>query len=1026
MSLFGSVDAPVGVIRIQRRACSAGPSAGEPCLSAADCGGQACSPLFDFSDRLHTGVGPVLLGPSHFTLATQEPVSLDGLLESPSMFAFVTSEAIESVALNGDGDQTDPVLRLRDRTTGVLRPIGTLGTEGRAVTRVRDGAFRFPAVAVEGDVVAFLEPEPLEGGTDSNQNGETVDTILRVYRMQPGVEALELTGTPLTADAAPLLNGRSAVISNGRVFFRTSESEESPRATTVESVTDTTLLNRPADPVVISANGRSVAFASGQKDLAPNPNPSFYDDLYVRDVGSTRTVRVSQNLNAPASVPSISANGRFVVYEQANQIWIHDRDADADGIFDAPDPVATELVSCKNGCAGANPLWSNGNVSTSRRTAVSPDGRFVAFISNATDMIAGHPFGEHGDRVYLRDRNPLNHQLVPASLDTDGLPVIASSLAGVCISSTGRFIAYGGSSGFVVHDLDADGDGLLWYQEGSGGWPADGPLSRFSTERADVPNGGGNPSSGGVSAPVGNCISDDGRMATFYSSSPELVAGDTNGTWDVFVRDRAARTTTRLSVAPSGEQGNNQSDNPTISPDGRFVAFSTEASNLDGDGDAGRCLGGNQGNICNSDGQCAPGGRCATPRDVLVADLSTGHLRQASTTSFNSDTGVVSEAGFAATFIPHGQIACCEADPYAHVRSPDASSCPGPGCADRSGDGSLDDTVLRVIDTTGGSPGTPTDLCPSGAAAVAAGRAAFLRPEAAGPSTSTECPQPGADLNGDGDLTDAVVHLWGGGPVSNLVRAGTKVALSATQLAFLVSEVADGAGGSSLTGAPLGGDPGDADKLDTVLFVCAVDGGAPSACMGGGVVNTGLAAVDLSMEGEFIAVSVSEASQAGADLNEDGDALDHVLRIYRADTGAIIRVAQAVEDFVIDGSVVAFRTREARQGNTDLNGDGDTLDDVLQAYDIAGGELVSSGMAVTPCPVEACDPRFPYRVSGGVVTFVTQEQSQSADLNGDGDETDLVKQVFNVAKAVTASPPEGLLSAFSSGPQALSSPRSSV
>jgi len=999
LSLFGSVDAPVGVIRIHRNRCVGSPRADEPCTAASDCGGGSCEALYDFSDRLVLGVGPVLLAGSEFDADSQEPVALDGLLESPSMFAFVTSEAIDHVALNGDSDLTDSVLRLRDRRTGLVQKIGALASDGRAVTRVRDGAFRFPAVAVEGDVVAFLEPEPLEGNTDKNGNGEVVDTILRVYRMQSGSGAQELTSTPITADAAPLINGRSAVISNGKVFFRTSESEESPRVSTAESVVDS---DPPAFPpitgggdlAVVSGNGLHVAFISDQKNLAPNPNGSFFPDLYVRNRVRQRTFRVSQNLNAPASVSAISADGRFVAYEQSSQIWLHDRDADANGSFDPPGAVTTELVSCANGCSGANPAWSNGQVWTPKRVAISADGRFVAFISNATNMIVGHPFAEYGDRLYLRDRDPQVNQLVPAGLDAAGNPVIVSSLSGVCISSNGRFVAFlGGGLGFVVHDLDADGNGLAWYQEGAGGWPVGTPPGLFTTERADLTNDGGMPLSSGIAPPFGRCISDDGQIATFYSSSPDLVAGDTNGTWDVFVRDRVARTTTRLSVAPNGEQGNNQSDNPTISGDGRFVAFSTEASNLDDDGDSRTCLGGFQGNPCSSDGACGPGGRCATPRDVLVADLATGHLRLASTTGESCDSGVVADGGIAATYVPHPGT-------QADLRSPDPSS-----SSDRTGDFAPDDTVLRVIDTTGGSPGTPTDLCPAGAVSVAAGRAAFLRPEAAGLSTASACPQPSPDLNADGDVKDSVVQLWNGSSVLNLGRAATDVALSSTWLAALVSETDQGAGGTNLNAAPIGGDPGDADKNDRVLFVCAANDAAPGSCAGGGWVNTGLAADAVAVSGDAVVIALPETSQGGAQLNSDGDALDRVLRIYRAGTGAMIHVDQAVEDFVVDGNIVAFRTREASQGNADLNGDGDSNDDVLQAYDLVTGQLVSSGMAVTPCPVEACDPHFPYRVSGDVVTFVTLEAQQGADLNGDGDQTDLIKQVFNVRKALAAPPP---------------------
>ncbi len=75
-------------------------------------------------------------------------------------------------------------------------------------------------------------------------------------------------------------------------------------------------------------------------------------------------------------------------------------------------------------------------------------------------------------------------------------------------------------------------------------------------------------------------ISADGRFVAFESPCNSLVPGDNNGTWDVFVRDRKEGTTEYVSVSTAGVQGNVESHNPSISADGRFVAFSSDASNL--------------------------------------------------------------------------------------------------------------------------------------------------------------------------------------------------------------------------------------------------------------------------------------------------------------------------------------------------------------------------------------------------------------------------------------------------------------
>src|SRR5205814_1949170 len=81
-------------------------------------------------------------------------------------------------------------------------------------------------------------------------------------------------------------------------------------------------------------------------------------------------------------------------------------------------------------------------------------------------------------------------------------------------------------------------------------------------------------------ASLGSGLSADGRLVAFQSAATNLVAGDTNGTTDVFVHDRQTDTTARVSVASDGTQGNGASAGVGLSADGRFVAFHSAATNL--------------------------------------------------------------------------------------------------------------------------------------------------------------------------------------------------------------------------------------------------------------------------------------------------------------------------------------------------------------------------------------------------------------------------------------------------------------
>ncbi len=77
-----------------------------------------------------------------------------------------------------------------------------------------------------------------------------------------------------------------------------------------------------------------------------------------------------------------------------------------------------------------------------------------------------------------------------------------------------------------------------------------------------------------------SALSSDGRSVVFCSVASNLVAGDTNGAYDIFVHDRHSNSTTRVSISDAGTQGNQNSQKPSLSVDGRAVAFYSGASNL--------------------------------------------------------------------------------------------------------------------------------------------------------------------------------------------------------------------------------------------------------------------------------------------------------------------------------------------------------------------------------------------------------------------------------------------------------------
>src|SRR5438445_496038 len=197
-------------------------------------------------------------------------------------------------------------------------------------------------------------------------------------------------------------------------------------------------------------------------------------------------------------------------------------------------------------------------------SALSADGRFVAFDSAATDLVAGDTNGVSD--VFVHDRQTGTTERV--SVASDGTQGNDASFYSA-LSADGRFVAFDSDATNLVAG-DTNGTTDVFVHDRQTG----------TTERVSVASGGGtqgNGKSGGFFAfPA---LSADGRFVAFQSDAPNLVAGDTNGTTDVFVHDRQTGTTERVSVASGGSQGNGCSAGPVLSADGRFVAFHRPATN---------------------------------------------------------------------------------------------------------------------------------------------------------------------------------------------------------------------------------------------------------------------------------------------------------------------------------------------------------------------------------------------------------------------------------------------------------------
>ena len=203
---------------------------------------------------------------------------------------------------------------------------------------------------------------------------------------------------------------------------------------------------------------------------------------------------------------------------------------------------------------------SEGNGS-SALPAISADGRYVAFESLARNLVSDDT-NNFAD-IFVHDRQ--TGETTRASVASDGAEANHASLA-PGISADGRYVAFWSSASNLVPDDTNDTADIFVRDRHTG-----------ETTRVSVSSDG--TEANGFSAFIPT-ISADGRYVAFQSSATNLVSGDTNNFADIFVHDRQTGETTRASVAGDGTEGNNSSDYPSISADGRYVAFHSSASNL--------------------------------------------------------------------------------------------------------------------------------------------------------------------------------------------------------------------------------------------------------------------------------------------------------------------------------------------------------------------------------------------------------------------------------------------------------------
>jgi Tol biopolymer transport system component len=304
--------------------------------------------------------------------------------------------------------------------------------------------------------------------------------------------------------------------------------------------------DRPSWTAGISASGRFVAFTSQATNLVPGDTNKRQDAFVIdRRTGRTQRVSVSSSGAQAKTGPDptggsaalgISANGRYILFRSdAANLVPGDTNAKSDAfIHDRATGQTLRIPPAGIGVYAG---------------VLSANGRYAVL--------------EAGDNIYRYDLR--SRHLLRLTVGTNGWNQDPS------VSADGRYVAFTSSASNLVRG-DTNKLPDVFVRD-----VATGRTTRVSVTSAGK-QGTGKKYSNGSNAPV---ISSDGRYVAFHSDMANLVPGDTNKVFDIFVHDRVTGKTQRISVSSSGAQANAESGSgASFTSDDRYVAFSSIATNL--------------------------------------------------------------------------------------------------------------------------------------------------------------------------------------------------------------------------------------------------------------------------------------------------------------------------------------------------------------------------------------------------------------------------------------------------------------
>lgn len=472
------------------------------------------------------------------------------------------------------GVESDPVTRFETPLSSILRydPVAEVVS---TLTNTLPSARQFASAVFDGsDAYVF-------GGRNATV---PLSEVLRIGPAATDVSVMDVSLPSDVAAASAVWDGEKATIfggftegaANGTRLLRRSIIEYDPSGSpaSIERSTAIASLNATGaastfDSFIegarsLSVDGRYLVFTSYEPTLVAGSDASG-PQVYLRDMETGQNFLVSATVagkagNGVSEQPAVSAGGRYVVFvSNATDLVTGDSNGKRDVFVRDMAQRSTSLVS-----ASAAGSLADGD---SYEPVVSSEGQIVAFYSYATNLVPGDT--NSISDVFVVDRGAKNVSRI--SVGAGGLQSDGGSFA-PAISSDGRYVAFRSTATNIVTGRSSNIPGIFVTDRLRGTTA----LASVATDGTQANDFSFRPS-----------ISGDGRYVAFESDATNLVPDDTNRARDIFIRDASAGTTRLVTVSTSQAQADGASRNAAISTNGRIVAFESDASNLVGVDEAG-------------------------------------------------------------------------------------------------------------------------------------------------------------------------------------------------------------------------------------------------------------------------------------------------------------------------------------------------------------------------------------------------------------------------------------------------------